>query len=98
MTESTGTVMVDKADFDRLEEKVDNLATALGKLILIDERQANQGLRITEINTIVVANYTELNTKFLALNERVNKWVNMILGAAGLVSFLFFLYQTFRSH
>ena len=37
-------------DFRRLEGKVDKLAEAVMKLVLVEERQTNQGERIGKLN------------------------------------------------
>ena len=41
--------MITTTDFARLEKKVDKLASAMDKLILVEERQSNQNLEIAEM-------------------------------------------------
>lgn len=96
MNPQESTVMVDKDDFARLEEKVDNLASALGKLILFDERQARQGERIGNIETDVQVKYNELLTKYNTLHETVMKCINYGLGVIGTISTLVAVYKTFK--
>jgi hypothetical protein len=99
MTIPVETVMVDKQDFDRLEDKVDTITSALGKLILFEERQSEMGKRMGEIEKAAAANYNELAVKVQANKEAaqkeiaridgtVSKWTNMILGGWAVVSFL----------
>lgn len=84
-------VMVDKEDFKRLEEKVDQLGNALGKLILFEDRQARMGERLGEMDRTIVGNYTDLLSKYSAysesankriteLKDQVNRWQNLVLG------------------
>lgn len=89
-------VMVDKEDFARLEDKVDNLASALGKLILFDDRQVRQGERIGTLETKVEVNYNELEKKYTQLHDTVMKCINYGLGVFGTVSMLIALYKTFH--
>jgi hypothetical protein len=102
---SNGSVMVDKDDFARLEDKVDNLASALGKLILFDDRQMRQGERIgtleTNLEVAIKALDTKIDTKVKELNEKhsslhdtVMKCINYGLGAFGTISGLLALYKT----
>lgn len=84
-------VMVEKEDFKRLEEKVDQLGTSLGKLILFEDRQARMGERMGEMDRAMVGNYTDLlnkytslsadsNKRIIELKDQVNRWQNLVLG------------------
>lgn len=103
---STGTVMVDKEDFDRLEDKVDQMANALGKLILIDERQMNQGQRIGSVEQAVASNYQSLRThidknfetqlmRIGLVDKKVDTWINRGIGVWAAISSLLFIWQLF---
>ncbi len=72
-------------DFKRLETKVDKLTDAVGKLILFEERQANQGERIGAVETKVSVQDAALQR----IDRKVDQWVNRGFGmwAAAVVVF-----------
>ena len=72
-------------DFKRLEAKVDKLTDAVGKLILFEERQANQGERIGAVETKVSVQDSALQR----IDRKVDQWVNRGFGmwAAAVVVF-----------
>ena len=72
-------------DFKRLETKVDKLTDAVGKLILFEERQANQGERIGAVETKVSVQDVALQR----IDRKVDQWVNRGFGmwAAAVVVF-----------
>lgn len=72
-------------DFRRLEGKVDKLADAVGKLILFEERQATQGMRIGDVEKSV-ALLEQANQK---VEKKVDQWVNRGLGAWALALVMF---------
>lgn len=76
-------------DFKRLESKVDRLSDAVQKLILVEERQANQGERIGKVEQRV-ANVEGQHNK---LDTKVERWINRGIGVWGLAVTLFALLQ-----
>ena len=76
-------------DFRRLESKVDRLGEAIQKLILVEERQANQGARIGTLEQRIAV--TE--TSYAKLDRKVEMWVNRGIGVWGLAVTLFALIQ-----
>jgi hypothetical protein len=76
-------------DFKRLEAKVDKLTDAVGKLILFEERQANQGERIGSIEAKVSTHDTELQR----IDRKVDQWVNRGMGVWAAAAILFSVIQ-----
>jgi hypothetical protein len=74
-------------DFRRLESKVDKLTDAVGKLILIEERQANQGVRIGAVE----AQLSVQDAMLQRVDRKVDQWVNRGVGiwAAAAIVFSF---------
>lgn len=64
-------------DFQRLEEKVDNISSALVALVRFEERQVNETKRINDLETDVAVNKTKIET----LEKLVNQWINRGIGA-----------------
>lgn len=73
------------ADIKRLEEKVDKLADAVGRLILFEERQATQGARIGECEKDVAL----AQQAVMRIERKVDQWINRGIGvwAAAVVVF-----------
>ncbi len=63
-------------DFKRLETKVDKLTDAVGKLILFEERQANQGERIGSVEGKIGVHEVHLQR----IDKKVDQWVNRGMG------------------
>jgi hypothetical protein len=76
-------------DFKRLEAKVDKLTDAVSKLVLVEERLANQGERIGRVEQRVAMTETSHNK----LDRKVEMWINRGLGVWGLAITLFALIQ-----
>jgi anti-sigma factor RsiW len=76
-------------DFRRLEGKVDKLADAVMKLVLVEERLANQGERIGRVEQRVVA----VETAVGKTDKTVQMWVNRGIGVWSLAVALFALVQ-----
>lgn len=74
-------------DFRRLESKVDKLTDAVGKLILFEERQANQGARISAVETQLSVHESMLQRT----DRKIDQWINRGMGvwAAAAVVFSF---------
>lgn len=76
-------------DFKRLEGKVDKLADAVTKLVLVEERLSNQGERIGRVEQRVAIAETAHNK----LDRKVEMWVNRGIGVWGLAVTLFAIVQ-----
>lgn len=76
-------------DFKRLEAKVDKLTDAVGKLILFEERQANQGERIGAVEARCGIHDASINK----IDKKVDQWVNRGIGVWGLAVTIFALLQ-----
>lgn len=88
---------------DRIEAKVDGLILAVNRLAVIDERQIEAGKRVgaLEDRLAKLEERQEVDQDFLKdkINEvdaKVNKWVNMGIGAWAIVVTLYAIYNTFR--
>lgn len=80
---------VSKDDFSRLEGKVDKLADAIQRLILIEERQTTQGERIGKCESAIAVNENSI----LRVDSKVERWVNRGIGVWALAVMLFALVQ-----
>jgi len=76
-------------DFKRLEGKVDKLAEAITKLVLVEERQANQGERIGRVEQRVAA----VETAVAKTDRTVQMWINRGIGVWGLAVLVFTMVQ-----
>lgn len=76
-------------DFTRLEAKVDKLGEAIGKLILFEERQANQGERIGRCEAQIAVHDASIQK----VDRKVETWVNRGIGVWALAVTLFALAQ-----
>lgn len=69
----------------RIEAKVDELTTAVSRLILIDERQMRQGERLGAVE----GRQSELEKSHIELQGTVNKWLWFFSGVSGVLTFFF---------
>lgn len=76
-------------DFRRLESKVDKLAETLTKLVLVEERQVNQGERIGKVEQRVSA----VEASATKIDRKVEMWINRGIGVWGLAVTVFALIQ-----
>lgn len=76
-------------DFRRLETKVDKLTDAVSKLILVEERLANQGERIGRVEQSVAV----IESHSYKVERKLDQWVNRGIGVWGLAVTLFALVQ-----
>ena len=76
-------------DFRRLESKVDKLAETLTKLVLVEERQINQGERIGRVEQRVTA----VETSVSKTDKTLQMWINRGIGVWGLAITVFALIQ-----
>lgn len=72
-------------DFRRLEEKVDRLTDAVTRLVIFEERQSNQGERLTLLDTRVA----NIDAAAHKLERKVDQWINLGRGAWALALVLF---------
>ena len=72
-------------DLKRIETKVDKLTDAVTRLILVEERQNAQGVRITQLEEKT----EELDKHISKVDRKVERWVNMGMGAWALLATLF---------
>ncbi len=79
-----------RADFERLEEKVDRLTDCLSKLLLIEERQSTQGERIGKVEQRITVAESDL----IKNDRKVDQWVNRGIGIWAFVVVLFALYKS----
>lgn len=63
-------------DFRRLETKVDKLTDAVMRLVLLEERQTNQGERIGAVEQRISAVEASLSK----IDHKVERWVNRGIG------------------
>jgi len=81
--------MTTPEDFRRLEDKVDKLADAVMKLVLVEERLANQGERIGRVEQRMVS----VETAVGKTDKTVHMWVNRGIGVWSLAITMFALIQ-----
>jgi hypothetical protein len=79
-------------DFRRLESKVDKLTDAVGKLILFEERQANQGQRIGDVETKIGIHEAMLHRT----DRKIDQWVNRGMGVWAAAAVVFSLVQFWK--
>ena len=76
---------ISPADFRRIEEKVDKLTDAVGRLILFVERQATQGERIGTAEQRISAAESSIGR----VDRKVDQWINRGIGVWALAAVLF---------
>ena len=72
-------------DLKRIETKVDKLTDAVTRLILVEERQTAQGVRIGALEQKTV----QLNHEVQSVDRKLDRWVNMGMGAWAVVLIVF---------
>lgn len=80
-------------DFRRIESKVDKLTDAVTRLILLEERQTNQGERIGAVESRSAV----LESGLARTDRKVDQWINRGIGVWGAAVVIFTLVQ-FGSH
>lgn len=83
------TEAVSKDDFSRLEGKVDKLADAIQRLILIEERQTTQGERIGKCESVLAVHDSSIQR----VDGKVERWINRGIGVWAVAVVLFALVQ-----
>ena len=76
-------------DFRRLEGKVDKLSDAVTKLVLVEERQTNQGERIGKLEQRVAS----VETANIKTDRTVHMWINRGVGVWALAVAIFSILQ-----
>ena len=76
---------VSPADFARLENKMDKMASAVEKLVLVEERQSNQTMRIDKHDTALET----MQITITRLHNRLDKYTYLASGAAFVAMGLF---------
>jgi hypothetical protein len=76
-------------DLKRLEGKVDKLTDAVTRLILVEERQTTQGVRIGEVENRISKNEATV----LQVEKRMERWINFGAGAWAVALVIFALAQ-----
>lgn len=96
---------ISAVDFQRLEKKMDRLGEAVGKLIIVEERQSNQSIAIAEIRAnhekdkIELQKDIEANAKAIAVTEKkVDQWINRGIGVWAVALVLFALLEAYYKH
>ena len=84
-------VKISRQDFERVEKKIDEMAAAVVKLILVEERQTTQGKRIGDNETAIAT----LLVKFESLDKKLDQWVNRGIGVWAVVLILYALFSKF---
>ena len=79
-------------DFRRLESKVDKLTDAVGKLILFEERQANQGARIGAVETQLSVHESMLQRT----DRKIDQWINRGMGVWAAAAVVFSVVQFWK--
>lgn len=83
-------IMITQQDFERLEAKIDQMAAALIKLIIVEERQSTQGIRIGEAEKTMMA----LQVQYSLLDKKLDQWINR---GIGLWAFALFSWAVFKT-
>ena len=76
-------------DLKRIETKVDKLTDAVTRLILVEERQTAQGVRIGTLEVSSV----DMKHKIDKVDRKVDRWVHMGMGAWAVVATLFVIFE-----
>lgn len=73
----SGTRMISVVDFRRFEKKMDLMAEAIGKLVIVEERQSNQKVEIAELHKDVEANRVSIERT----DRLLQQWIQRGIGA-----------------
>lgn len=76
-------------DLKRLEGKVDKLTDAVTRLILVEERQTAQGVRLGEVEKRISSSEATV----LQVEKRMERWINFGAGAWALALVIFAVAQ-----
>lgn len=84
--------MGDETNLTSIERRLDRLADAVEKLVLIEERQSAQGARIDTVEVRISA----VEKSVQDTDKKVDKWINRGIGAWALAATVFGLLKTFK--
>lgn len=76
-------------DLKRIEVKVDKLTDAVARLILVEERQASQGVRIGELEKSSIHTGHKIDN----VDRKVDRWIHMGMGAWAVLATLFIILE-----
>ena len=76
-------------DLKRLEGKVDKLTDAVTRLILVEERQTTQGIRLGEVEKRLSSGEATI----LQVEKRMERWINFGAGAWAVALVIFAIAQ-----
>jgi hypothetical protein len=76
-------------DLQRIEEKVDKLTEAVTRLILVEERQTAQGVRLGEVEKRI----SGAEATIVQVERRMERWINFGAGAWALALAIFAMAQ-----
>ena len=86
----------------RLEEKVDSLVVAVNRLILFEERQANQAIAILEnqkaikeVSLMLSARIDKVEVRVGETEVKLAMWINRGIGVWAFALTLFTVYKAF---
>lgn len=80
-----------ESDIQRLEAKLDKLTEAVMRLVVLEERQAQQSNEIHRLEGKFIA----LENKTSDVRKDLDMWVNRGIGIVALISAIFALYKLF---
>ena len=84
--------MTDTPNLTSIERRLDRLADAVEKLVLIEERQTAQGARIA----LMEARQSMQEIAQRATDAKVDMWINRGIGAWALAATLFAILKTLK--
>ena len=82
----------DAPNLTSIERRLDRLADAVEKLVLIEERQSAQGIRIGTVEDRIVS----VENAQRATDAKVDMWINRGIGAWAIAATLFAALKTFK--
>ena len=84
--------MTEDHNLSSIERRLDRLADAVEKLVLIEERQSAQGVRIGAVEERVIT----VEAAQRATDKKVDMWINRGIGAWAIAATLFAALKTFK--
>lgn len=84
--------MTEDHNLSSIERRLDRLADAVEKLVLIEERQSAQGVRIGAVEERVIT----VEAAQRATDKKVDMWINRGIGAWAITATLFAVLKTIK--
>lgn len=84
--------MTEDHNLTSIERRLDRLADAVEKLVLIEERQSAQGVRIGAVEKRVIT----VEAAQRATDKKVDMWINRGIGAWAIAATLFAVLKTIK--